>query len=294
MLRKNIRLRKEYLHRRALEDQLGAITEKKKRLNDALKSGAPIPSDIRGEERALRKGLDLLDDKTASSRHIDDEYVNLGVEEPKILITTSRDPSGRLTQFLKEMRLLLPNAQRVNRGSYIMKDLIDLSRKNDVTDMVILHEHRGKPDGLIVCHLPQGPTAYFGLSDVVLRHDLAERPPNMSETKPHLIFDGFSGKLGKRTMTVLQALFPPAAPLGKRAISFVNKGDDVIHFRHHSFERKRKPDGSEDADITEIGPRFTMRLYRLELGTLEMPDVKVEWALRPFMNKQKRVLAQPQ
>jgi U3 small nucleolar ribonucleoprotein protein IMP4 len=92
-------------------------------------------------------------------------------------------------------------------------------------------------------------------------------------------------------MTVLQALFPPAAPLGTRTVSFINKGDDVIHFRHHSFDRKRKPDGSEDADVTEIGPRFNMRLYRLELGTLEMPDVKVEWALRPFMNKQKRVLA---
>jgi len=33
----------------------------------------------------------------------------------QILITTSRDPSSRLTQFAKEMRLVVPNAQRVNR-----------------------------------------------------------------------------------------------------------------------------------------------------------------------------------
>jgi U3 small nucleolar ribonucleoprotein protein IMP4 len=43
---------------------------------------------------------------------------------------------------------------------------------NQVTDLVILHEHRGDPDGLIVCHLPHGPTAYFGLSNVVMRHDI--------------------------------------------------------------------------------------------------------------------------
>ena len=290
MLRQNIRLRKEYLHRRALEDRLSVTTEKKKRLREALDENKPIPGDLRQEERSLRKTLDLQDERTINRSHMDDEYVNLGVEDPKILLTTSRDPSSRLTQFLKEMRLLLPNAQRVNRGAYIMKDIIELSRKNAVTDIVVLHEHRGKPDGLIVCHLPQGPTAYFGLSDVVLRHDLAERPPNMSESKPHLVFEGFSGKIGRRTMTVLQALFPPAAPLADRVVSFVNKGDDLVHFRNHSFARSRKPDGSDDAELTELGPRFSMRLYRLEQGTLEMPDVKVEWALRPFMNKQRKIL----
>jgi U3 small nucleolar ribonucleoprotein protein IMP4 len=35
------------------------------------------------------------------SSHIDDEYANAGIEDPKILITTSRDPSSRLTQFAK-------------------------------------------------------------------------------------------------------------------------------------------------------------------------------------------------
>jgi hypothetical protein len=32
---------------------------------------------------------------------IDDEYSNAGIENPKILLTTSRDPSSRLTQFVK-------------------------------------------------------------------------------------------------------------------------------------------------------------------------------------------------
>ena len=54
--------------------------------------------------------------------------------------------------------------------------------------MVIVHEHRGKPDGMIVCHLPSGPTAFFGLHNVVLRHDLKEIPDNMSLEYPHLVF----------------------------------------------------------------------------------------------------------
>ena len=52
-------------------------------------------------------------------------------------------------------------------------------------------------DGLVICHLPYGPTAYFTLSNTVMRHDI----PNigtMSEVYPHLIFDKFSSKLGER------------------------------------------------------------------------------------------------
>ena len=30
--------------------------------------------------------------------------------DPQILITTSRDPSNRLLQFLKEMAIVIPNA----------------------------------------------------------------------------------------------------------------------------------------------------------------------------------------
>ena len=79
--------------------------------------GKPIPSELRREEAELRHQVGLEDDNTAVQRtHIDDEYGHAGEQDPKILITTSRDPSSRLVQFAKEIKLLLPNSQRVNRG----------------------------------------------------------------------------------------------------------------------------------------------------------------------------------
>ena len=53
------------------------------------------------------------------------------------------------------------------------------------------------PDGLVVCHLPYGPTASFSISNTIMRHDI----PNvgtMSEAFPHLIFHNFKTKLGQR------------------------------------------------------------------------------------------------
>lgn len=133
------------------------------------------------EEGTLTKELEGDDANTLVARtHIDDEY-GTTYKESRILITTCRTPSSRLSQFLKEMSVVLPNATRINRGAYVIQDMIDMGIKKEQTDLVILHEHRGEPDGMIVSHLPLGPTVYFGLKDVVLRHDLKDKPATMSE-----------------------------------------------------------------------------------------------------------------
>lgn len=63
--------------------------------------------------------VELEDDETAKQRSaIDDEYALSGVRDPKVCVTTSRDPSTRLKQFAKEMKLVVPNAQRINRGNH--------------------------------------------------------------------------------------------------------------------------------------------------------------------------------
>jgi U3 small nucleolar ribonucleoprotein protein IMP4 len=71
--------------------------------------------------------MELDDDKTLAPRtHIDDEYEEAKYRDPKLLMTTSRGPSQRLLQFLKEVKLIMPNSLRVNRGSYVLKDLVKI------------------------------------------------------------------------------------------------------------------------------------------------------------------------
>jgi len=49
----------------------------------------------------------------------------------------------------------------------VLPELVETCRSHGVTDIVMVHEHRGEPDGLVISHLPYGPTAYFGLYNVV-------------------------------------------------------------------------------------------------------------------------------
>ena len=82
-------------------------------------AGKPIGTELRGESNDLRKELQYDDEETKGEidtlfvvlfdvycfcyctelkTHIDDEYAMAGVNDPKVLITTSREPSSRLSQ----------------------------------------------------------------------------------------------------------------------------------------------------------------------------------------------------
>lgn len=166
------------------------------------------------------------------------------------------------------------------------------------------------------------------LRNVVMRHDLrsaGEDVGTVSETFPHLVFDKFDSKIGKRTANILKYLFPVPKDDSRRLMTFANR-DDFISFRydaettpqqlraqrlnrkcwcavlslslarvlicrHHLFDKKSNK--ASDVDLVEVGPRFEMQLYQIKLGTLDQPEADDEWVLRPYMNtaKKRRVLA---
>ena len=226
-----------------------------------------------------------------------------GVEDPKICITTSRDPSSKLREFTKELRLIFPTSHRINRGNTKVAELVrthirqplsrvflfcivvlvlvmimmlmmtstlmivtatkvDTCRRSAFTDLIIVQEHRGIPVGLIVSHLPFGPTAHFAIVNPVLRHDLPERH-TVSEAYPHLVFHNFETKLGQRVKSVLRFLFPVPKTESKRVMSFVNQ-KDYISFRHHTYVGETITPCTLWAELTWEAPDSASRLVSFD------------------------------
>lgn len=284
MFRRQQRLRREYLVRKLEEDKKLTVTENKKKVKLSLEENKKIPHDLRKGALSLLRTADVDQDEVdeLTTSYQDDEYRWAGVEDPKVVVTTSRDPSSKLKIFAKELKLLFPNSQRINRGGYELKQLVESCKSNDITDLVIAHETRGNPDGLIISHMPFGPTVYFQLASVVMRHDI-EGLGTMSEAYPHIIFHNMSSKLGLRLANVLKHLFPVPKTESKRVITFANE-NDFISFRHHNYTKTNKI-----VTLAEVGPRFEMKPYDIKLGTIDVADVAdSEWALRPYMNTAKK------
>jgi U3 small nucleolar ribonucleoprotein protein IMP4 len=110
MLRRQARERRTYLHQKALAQKsniaqlrkLKAHIDKDKALPKELQDPS-LRKDLRYEEAQL-----LLDE----AEQLDDEYYNMGLREPRVLITTSRDPSSRLLRFSKVRSLNSNNVRK--------------------------------------------------------------------------------------------------------------------------------------------------------------------------------------
>ncbi|KAG6837543.1 hypothetical protein H0H93_007724 [Arthromyces matolae] len=292
-LRRQIRERRQYVYAKSQEAQERQTYERKQQLKDALATGKTLPTELKKDAKGLGKDLAFDEAQTEPTTHIDNEYSRAGTQDPKIVITTSRDPSSKLLQFTKEMRLVFPNSTRINRGNYVVKELADACRANDVTDLIVLHEHRGVPgiDAMIVSHFPHGPTVYFTLNNVSLRHDIGTyKDSTVSEQYPHLILENFTSTLGHRVRDVLKYLFPVPKEESKRVMTFANE-DDFISFRHHVFV-KIPP---RQVQLAEVGPRFEMKPYEIRQGTIEQNEAEREWVLAHYARttKKRTVLGGP-
>ena len=60
-------------------------------------------------------------------------------------------------------------------------------------------------------------------------------------------------------------------------VSFVNR-EDVIEVRHHVYVRT----SYQTVELSEVGPRMSMRPFEIRAGTLENKDGDVEWHLSQY------------
>jgi len=96
--RREVRLRKEFLFKKQQATQEVLRDDKKRKLRHALDEGTSIPTEIVAEARELQHELE---NDLEATKAVDDEYALIGLREPKVCVTTSRDPSSRLKQFAK-------------------------------------------------------------------------------------------------------------------------------------------------------------------------------------------------
>ncbi|XP_011025318.1 PREDICTED: ribosome production factor 1-like [Populus euphratica] len=249
------------------------------------------------------------DDEELFAGNDADEFSSILKRErtPKILITTSRFNSTRGPAFISELLQVIPNAHYYKRGTYDLKKIVEYAKKQDFTSLIVVHTNRREPDALLIIGLPDGPTAHFKLSRLVLRKDIKNHG-NPTSHEPELVLTNFTTRLGHRAGRIIQSLFPQEPNFrGRRVVTFHNQRD-YIFFRHHRYifetkeSKKSDSKGKKDKDgkdgkisqqkviarLQECGPRFTLKLRSLQHGTFDTKGGEYEWVHKPEMDTSRR------
>eukprot|EP00210_Caulerpa_lentillifera_P007497 g7163.t1 len=215
---------------------------------------------------------------------------------PKLLITTSFKPGVRVKQFILEMLDVFPVAIYYSRRDYGLKKIVKYAIDEEFTDLVVFNQDRTEVNGMLICHLPNGPTAQFRLRNLKLRKEL-RKCGQPTTHKPELILNNFESRLGRRLARFFVSLFPQDPQFRGRQVATFHNQRDYIFFRHHRyvFEEKEKEDTTGRVTrklktrLQELGPRFTLKLLSLQKGTFDSKYGEYEWTPKRDMRKYKKL-----
>mmetsp|Transcript_22224 Transcript_22224/g.33064 ORF Transcript_22224/g.33064 Transcript_22224/m.33064 type:complete len:168 (-) Transcript_22224:40-543(-) len=153
--------------------------------------------------------------------------------------------------------------------------IIEGATKRDYTDILLIQEHKKKLNMMIHIHLPEGPTAYYRLSSYKVRKDIKEAAKT-SIHYPELILNNFNTRLGQTLGRMFASVFPQSPEFeGRKVVTFHNQRD-FIFFRHHRYIF----DSVEKARLQEIGPRFTLKLIKLQHDVFDPANGEYVWIYR--------------
>jgi len=192
---------------------------------------------------------------------------------PQVVVTTSEKPTSRTVRFGKDLARIIPGGAFFLRKRSAIKSIVKRAEEKGFTDVIVINEDHRKMNGMLVCHLPSGPTAHFRLSSVKTTDELKRNFNKISEMRPEVILNNFSTRLGHRVGRLLASLFNLSPEFkGKRVVTMHNQRD-YIFFRHHVYDFK----SDKRVALRDIGPRFTLKLRSLQRGTFDSKEGEYEW-----------------
>lgn len=204
---------------------------------------------------------------------------------PKILITTSLNSTlhqeAQLLTSLFPYSVYIPRSAHYHSHKYSVREIASFATARHYTALLVLKEDQKRPTGLTFVHLPTGPSFTFSISNWIEGKKLPGHG-NPTGHIPELILNNFRTPLGLLTAHLFRTMFPAQPEFQGRTVVTLHNQRDYIFVRRHryAFREKRATeksvvgaDGKEMEDVKdikaglqELGPRFTLKLRRVDRG----------------------------
>jgi len=252
------------------------LRKKRQKMRAALGEDAPPlqpPKTIDNQ----REKEDTMVDPTDAEVILDEDTDELSAyfkdrKTPKVLITTCDKPRSRTMKFAKQLQKSIPNSFVFYRKGLPIKKIVPQCVEKEFTDIIVINEDRKTPNGMLLCHLPDGPTAHFKITNVRLRREIRNNTAASTHC-PEVVLNNFGTRLGHKVGRMLAVLFPHQPEFkGRQVVTFHNQRDFIFFRFHRYIFRNEKRVG-----LQEIGPRFTLKLRSIQHGTFDSKFGEYEW-----------------
>lgn len=276
---RNKEMRKALFKKQKIEKAKRKKAERRKRRKEGVPAnpGHTIES-LRETDQTTVTNIDDSDNEELRKELETDDFSSYfeGTYEPKILITFADNPVTLTRKFGLELSRIFVNALVKVRNKSSVKKMVKSAIREEFTDIVVINENRRKPNGLLVIHLPNGPTAHFKLSNVKITEHIKRDHKEITRHRPEVIMTNFTTRLGLTVGRMLGSLFHHDPEFRGRRVATFHNQRDFIFFRHHRYEFAKE---GKKAKLRELGPRFTLKLRSLQEGTFDSKTGDYAWII---------------
>lgn len=268
----------EYIKLR--REKLKLKHERKKQIKKAIAAGENVQKQVPRTLENTREPDETMvnpEDEEIILDQDNDELSGYFKNEapPKVLITCSENPHTWTIRFCRQLKMLIQDSIFLYRRHSSIKKLVKEAHSRGFTNLVVVTEDRRHPTGMLVIHLPEGPTAFFRISSVKYCKKIKNRT-ECTNHRPEIVLNNFKTRLGLSVGRLFSSLFQYNPEFhGRRVVTFHNQRD-YIFVRHHRYEFKNE----SKVALQEIGPRFTLRLRSLQKNTFDTKFGEYEWILK--------------
>ena len=81
---------------------------------------------------------------------------------------------------MRELKKCIPNSEIRQRWGVDLKKIIPQAVEREYTDILVVNEDKKIPNGLLIIHLPEGPTAHFKLTSFKRGYEIKVSSPSLS------------------------------------------------------------------------------------------------------------------
>ena len=99
---------------------------------------------------------------------------------PKVLIISVTKPSSKTHLLMRELKKCIPNSEIRQRWGVDLKKIVPQAVEREYTDILVVNEDKKIPNGLLIIHLPEGPTAHFKLTSFKRGYEIKVSSPSLS------------------------------------------------------------------------------------------------------------------
>lgn len=185
----NRKIIQQFLIKKEEESLLKNTASKKEALKQCFDLSRAIPHELRADAEDILS--EIIHNIVSDSEH----------PRPRVVVTTSRDPSSKLREFSKRLSLVF-NGSLLSRGNATLSDISSYATECGATCLMILREAKGVPRSVTFSFYPKGPTFSFSID----RFECRKRSGTFAGSAA-IIFEGFEGEIDLRVKTFFSLLF---------------------------------------------------------------------------------------